>query len=53
MAELEYAVALDTTQLKVRILLWVHKKYIEIVVFLKNFLYIRISSLEDRNARLD
>ncbi len=43
MAELEYAVALDTTQLKVRVLLWVQKiknKYIELVVFIKNFLYI-------------
>ena len=28
-------------------------KYIEIVGILKNFLYICISSLEDRNARLD
>ena len=43
MAELEYAVALDTTQLKVRILLWVQKiknKYIEIVDIVKNFSYI-------------
>ncbi len=45
MAELEYAVALDTTQLKVRVLLWVQKiknKYIEIVVIVKNFSYIYI-----------
>ena len=50
MAELEYAVALDTIQLKVRVLLWVQKiknKYIELVDILKNFMYICISSLED------
>ena len=47
---------LRSHNLQVRLLLRVQKvknKYIEIIVILKNFLYICISSLEDGNARLD